>query len=121
MMTWTFMSLTLMVLRFTMERNNINVRKSLDNWILMPMQEVAIPALHKKIFLGRWENAPVGHYRVSVVYYSKKDTFNSVPFTVTVYPGKGELKVFTGIVYNAKDRREIIEFDYSEKGISYKE
>lgn len=75
----------------------------------------------ENIFWEDGKNAPVGHYRVSVVYYSKKDTFNSVPFTVTVYPGKGESKVFTGIVYNAKDRREIIEFDYSEKGISYKE
>ena len=75
----------------------------------------------ENIFWEDGKNAPVGHYRVSVVYFSKKDTFNSVPFTVTVYPGKGETKVFTGIVYNAKDRREIIEFDYSEKGISYKE
>lgn len=75
----------------------------------------------ENIFWEDGKNAPVGHYRVSVVYFSKKDTFNSVPFTVTVYPGKGESKVFTGIVYNAKDRREIIEFDYSEKGISYKE
>ena len=69
----------------------------------------------ENIFWEDGKNAPVGHYRVSVVYFSKKDTFNSVPFTVTVYPGKGETKVFTGIVYNAKDRREIIEFDYSEK------
>lgn len=74
MMTWTFMSLTLMVLRFTMERNNINVRKSLDNWILMPMQEVAILALHKKIFFGKMGKMLLSDIIEFLLYISLKRT-----------------------------------------------
>jgi len=75
----------------------------------------------ENIFWEDGKNAPLGRYRVFVEYYAKKDTFAEVPFTVTVYPDKGQSKVFTGIMYNAKDKRDIVVFDYSENGISYVE
>ena len=75
----------------------------------------------ENIFWEDGKNAPLGRYMVFVEYYAKKDTFAEVPFTVTVYPDKGQSKVFTGIMYNAKDKRDIVVFDYSENGISYVE
>lgn len=75
----------------------------------------------ENIFWEDGKNAPLGRYKVFVEYYAKKDTFAEVPFTVTVYPDKGQSKVFTGIMYNTKDKRNIIEFDYTENGISYVE
>ncbi len=75
----------------------------------------------ENIFWEDGKNAPLGRYKVFVEYFSKKDTFAEVPFTVTVYPDKGQSKVFTGIMYNAKDKRNIVDFDYTENGISYVE
>lgn len=75
----------------------------------------------ENIFWEDGKNAPLGRYKVFVEYYSKKDTFTEVPFTVTIYPDKGQSKVFTGIMYNAKDKRDIVDFDYTENGISYVE
>ena len=73
----------------------------------------------ENIFWEEGKNAPLGRYKVFVVYFAKKDSFTAVPFTVTVYPDKGQSKVFTGIMFNAKDRRNIVDFDYTENGISY--
>lgn len=75
----------------------------------------------ENIFWEDGKNAPLGRYKVFVVYFAKKDSFTEVPFTVTVYPEKGQSKVFTGIMYNANDRRNIVDFDYTENGISYVE
>ena len=75
----------------------------------------------ENIFWEDGKNAPLGRYKVFVVYYAKKDTFTEVPFTVTIYPDKGQSKVFTGIMYNAKDQKNIVDFDYTENGISYVE
>lgn len=75
----------------------------------------------ENIFWEDGKNAPLGRYKVFVVYFAKKDSFTEVPFTVTVYPEKGQSKVFTGIMYNANDRRNIVNFDYTENGISYVE
>lgn len=75
----------------------------------------------ENIFWEDGKNAPLGRYKVFVVYYAKKDTFAEVPFTVTVYPDKGQSKVFTGIMHNAKDMSNIVDFDYTENGISYVE
>lgn len=75
----------------------------------------------ENIFWEDGKNAPLGRYKVFVVYFAKKDSFTEVPFTITVYPDKGQSKVFTGIMYNANDRRNIVDFDYTENGISYVE
>lgn len=75
----------------------------------------------ENIFWEDEKNAPLGRYKVFVEYFAKKDNFAEVPFTVTVYPDKGQSKVFTGIMYNAKDKRNIVDFDYTENGISYVE
>ena len=75
----------------------------------------------ENIFWEDGKNAPLGRYKVFVEYFAKKDTLTEVPFTVTVYPDKGQSKVFTGIMYNAKDKRDIVDFDYTENGISYVE
>lgn len=73
----------------------------------------------ENIFWEEGKNAPLGRYKVSVVLFKKRDTLDKIPFTVTVYPDKGISKVFTGIVQNNKDNISIIEFDYTENGISY--
>lgn len=75
----------------------------------------------ENIFWEDGKNAPLGRYKVFVVYFAKKDSFTEVPFTVTVYPDKGQSKVFTGIMYNESDRRDIVDFDYTGNGISYLE
>ena len=75
----------------------------------------------ENIFWEDGKNALLGRYKVFVVYFAKKDSFTEVPFTVTVYPDKGQSKVFTGIMYNANDRKNIVDFDYTENGISYVE
>lgn len=73
----------------------------------------------ENIFWEDGKNAPIGRYKVFVDLYSKRDTFNDIPFTVTIYPDKGESKVFTSIVNESNKHKDIIEFDYSENGISY--
>lgn len=73
----------------------------------------------ENIFWEEGKNAPVGKYKVQVVLYSKRDNVNAIPFTVTVYPDKGETKTFTGKVEIEKSPKDIVEFEYSENGISY--
>lgn len=73
----------------------------------------------ENIFWEEGKNAPIGRYKVFVVYYSKKDTVDEIPFTVTVYPEKGNPKVFTDSLRVVKDQRNIVEFNYTENGISY--
>lgn len=65
------------------------------------------------------ETAPVGKYRVSVNLYAKRSGVNEIPFTVTVYPEKGESKVFTKKIIREKSTIKIIEFNYSDDGIKY--
>ena len=73
----------------------------------------------ENIFWEEGKNAPLGRYKVSVVLYKKRDTLDRIPFTVTIYPEKGVSKVFTDVVQYDKDSKSIIEFDYTENGISY--
>ena len=42
-----------------------------------------------------------------------------IPFTVTVYPDKGETKIFTEKVGVEKTPKDIVCFEYSENGITY--
>ncbi|MDE5986192.1 MAG: hypothetical protein K2H16_02780 [Prevotella sp.] len=65
------------------------------------------------------ETAPVGKYMVSVNLYAKRSGVNEIPFTVTVYPEKGESKVFTKKIIREKSTIKIIEFNYSDDGIKY--
>ena len=73
----------------------------------------------ENIFWENGKNAPIGKYKVQVVLYSKRDIINQIPFTVTVYPDKGETKTFTGKIGVVKIPQDIVEFEYSENGISY--
>ena len=73
----------------------------------------------ENIFWEEGKNAPLGRYKVSVVLFKKRDTLDRIPFTVTIYPEKGVSKVFTDVVQYDKDSKSIIEFDYTENGISY--
>jgi hypothetical protein len=73
----------------------------------------------ENIFWEEGKNAPVGKYKVQVVLYCKRDTINIIPFTVTVYPDKGETKTFTGKVDIEKTPIDIVTFEYSENGITY--
>lgn len=65
------------------------------------------------------KDAPLGRYKVQVVLYSKRDQVSPVPFTVTVYPGKGSTKTFTGKIEDGRVPIDIVEFEYTESGISY--
>ena len=73
----------------------------------------------ENIFWEEGKNAPLGRYKVFVEYFAKKDDVEEVPFTVTIYPQRGISKVFTKKVRNVKERLDIVEFDYTENGISY--
>lgn len=73
----------------------------------------------ENIFWEEGKNAPLGRYKVSVVLYSKRDTLDRIPFTVTVYPDKGNPKVFTDVVQTNQETKNIVEFDYTEEGIMY--
>ncbi len=67
-----------------------------------------------------WEGtAPIGKYKVSVNLYTKRSCGNEIPFTVTVYPEKGEPKVFTKKIIREKSTIKITEFNYSDYGIEY--
>ena len=67
-----------------------------------------------------WEGtAPTGKYKVLVQLYCKRDSFAIIPFTVTVYPDKGETKVFTKKISSTEEKVSIVEFNYSDNGIEY--
>lgn len=73
----------------------------------------------ENIFWEEGKNAPIGRYKVQVVLYNKRDNVNTIPFTVTIYPDNGETKTFTGKVEVEKSAKDIVDFEYSENGISY--
>ncbi len=73
----------------------------------------------ENIFWEEGKNAPIGRYKVRVVLFNKRDNVNTIPFTVTIYPDKGETKTFTGKVEVEKSAKDIVDFEYSENGISY--
>ena len=73
----------------------------------------------ENIFWEYGKQAPLGHYIVFVELFSKRDIFDNINFTVTIYPEKGESKVFTGTAKVNKTHCDIIEFDYTDNGISY--
>lgn len=73
----------------------------------------------ENIYWEEGKNAPIGRYKVQVVLYSKRDTIDMIPFTVTVYPDKGETKIFTEKVGVEKTPKDIVCFEYSENGITY--
>ena len=67
-----------------------------------------------------WEKtAPIGKYRVLVNLYTKRSGNNEIQFTVTVYPGKGESKIFVKKVVEQKETVLITEFNYTDNGIEY--
>lgn len=73
----------------------------------------------ENIYWEEGKNAPIGRSKVQVVLYSKRDTIDMIPFTVTVYPDKGETKIFTEKVGVEKTPKDIVCFEYSENGITY--
>ncbi len=73
----------------------------------------------ENIFWEEGKNAPIGLYKVKVVLYKKRDIIDRIPFTVTVYPDRGEVKTIPGIIGEDTHCKEIIEFKYTENGISY--
>ena len=73
----------------------------------------------ENIFWEYGKQAPIGHYKVFVELYSKRDIADDINFTVTIYPEKGESKVFTGTAKVDKAHCDIVEFNYTDNGISY--
>lgn len=73
----------------------------------------------ENIYWEEGKNAPIGKYKVQVVLYTKRDVVSQIPFTVTVYPDKGETKTFTGKVNVEKEAKNIVDFEYTENGICY--
>lgn len=73
----------------------------------------------ENIYWEEGKNAPIGRYKVQVVLYSKRDIVDNIPFTITVYPDKGETKIFPGEIKTLQTPKTIIEFEYSENGIIY--
>lgn len=73
----------------------------------------------ENIYWEEGKNAPIGKYKVKVVLFRKRDTIDKIPFTVTIYPDKGEVKTIPGYVGNGITKKEIVDFEYSENGITY--
>ena len=73
----------------------------------------------ENIYWEEGKNAPIGKYKVQVVLFNKRDTVENIPFTVTVYPDKGETRTFTGKINAIKIPKDIVDFEYSENGIKY--
>lgn len=73
----------------------------------------------ENIYWEEGKNAPKGKYKVKVVLFRKRDTIDKIPFTVTIYPDKGEVKTIPGQVGNGITVKDIVDFEYSEDGISY--
>lgn len=65
------------------------------------------------------EKAPVGNYKVKVVYYAQHDNKKEINYTVTVYPENGDVKTFTGSMHTPKEEKCVVEFKISEDGILY--
>lgn len=79
----------------------------------------AIRTPQENIYWEEGKNAPIGKYKVQVVLFNKRDNIDKIPYTVTIYPGKGEVKTFTGKIEAIKAPQEIVIFEYTENGISY--
>lgn len=73
----------------------------------------------ENIFWEEGKNAPIGKYKVQVVLFNKRDSVCPIPFTITIYPDKGETKTFTGKAETIKTAINIVDFEYSENGIIY--
>ena len=73
----------------------------------------------ENIFWEEGKNAPIGKYKVKVVLFRKRDVIDKIPFTVTIYPDKGEVKTIPGYVSNGATQKDIVDFEYSENGITY--
>ena len=73
----------------------------------------------ENIYWEEGKNAPIGKYKVQVVLFNKRDNVENIPFTVTIYPDKGETRTFTGRINAVKIPKDIVNFDYSENGIKY--
>ena len=73
----------------------------------------------ENIYWEEGKNAPIGKYKVQVVLFNKRDNVENIPFTVTIYPDKGETRTFTGRINAVKIPKDIVDFDYSENGIKY--
>ena len=73
----------------------------------------------ENIYWEEGKNAPIGKYKVQVVLFNKRDNVENIPFTVTIYPDKGETRTFTGRINAVKIPKDIVDFDYSENGINY--
>lgn len=73
----------------------------------------------ENIYWEEGKNAPIGKYKVQVVLYTKRDIEDDIPFTVTVYPNRGETKIFPGKIKALRNPKDVIEFEYSENGITY--
>ena len=68
-----------------------------------------------------WEDkAPIGDYEVKVHWYAKRSGVPNVPFTVTVYPEKGETRNSPGTVTYEKESITVFRFSITENGIVYK-
>ncbi len=67
-----------------------------------------------------WEGkAPLGNYKVKVVYYAQHDNKKEIYYTVSVYPENGEPKTFTGSMHTPKEEKCVVEFKITEDGILY--
>lgn len=67
-----------------------------------------------------WDDlAPIGHYKVDVNMYCMRSGSSNVPFTVTIYPEKGEPKTLSRNLTSNGQTIHLIEFDYDENGIHY--
>lgn len=67
-----------------------------------------------------WDSkAPLGHYKVNVVLYTKRSGVSEIPFTVTIIPECGSPKMLTNKLLSQKQIINLIEFDYTEEGIKY--
>ena len=73
----------------------------------------------ENIYWEEGKNAPLGQYKVKVALYRKRDSIDKIPFTVTVYPDKGEVKTIPGYVGSGITIKDIVVFEYSENGINY--
>ncbi|QFQ12180.1 DUF1669 domain-containing protein [Pseudoprevotella muciniphila] len=73
----------------------------------------------ENIYWEEGKNAPIGKYKVQVVLYKKRDNVENIPFTVTVFPDKGETKTFMGKINVENSPKDIVNFEYSENGITY--
>lgn len=67
-----------------------------------------------------WEQAaPVGHYKVEVNLYCHRSGASQIPFTVTIYPEKGEPRILTDTLTTQNQTIHLLEFNYDDNGIHY--